>query len=341
MIPVLRQAHTLLAEQLAQLRTLAERTRRDIESQSNLLRLAEREVDEVATQQRNAVARKLPGAPQLTRRVADMRARCTELGEALQGNQHALKQLEQLIRQIDMSSGTLAEQSGPSSDPWALALRAQIIQGREDERLRLAREVHDGPAQVLANALMLLETSYGLARQGNTERLTTMLDNARTSVREGMQDVRQFIADLRPGTLTEHGLSVAIADYVRQYANTYGTRIATDIEPLPRLPGDVETVLYRIMQEALQNAHKYARNAPMQLRLTASGGGIRLYIRDEGPGFDIHEVARRAGRSNWGLASMHERAELIGAKLMVASRPGYGTEISVVLSHELARHHSA
>jgi two-component system sensor histidine kinase DegS len=116
--------------------------------------------------------------------------------------------------------------------------------------------------------------------------------------------------------------------------NTYATPVQIDIEPLPRLAEDVELVLYRIMQEALQNAAKYARGAVLTVRLIQQNGRLVLTIRDEGPGFDPHEVARRAGRSNWGLTSMRERAEMVGARLTVASRTGHGTEVTVVIPLE-------
>ena len=161
-----------------------------------------------------------------------------------------------------------------------------------------------------------------------------MLDRMRDSTREGMLEVRRFIADLRPGAMEEHGLAAALADYIRGYINAYDARVTLDIEPLPRLPRESEIVLYRIVQEALQNAHKYARGAQVIIRLARQAGMLRLSIRDDGPGFDPHEVARRAGRSNWGLMSMRERAELIGARFSVASSPGHGTEVIISLPIE-------
>jgi two-component system sensor histidine kinase DegS len=110
--------------------------------------------------------------------------------------------------------------------------------------------------------------------------------------------------------------------------------VTLDTGPLPQLPRESEIVLYRIVQEALQNAHKYARGAQVIIRLARQDGMLRLSIRDDGPGFDPHEVARRAGRSNWGLMSMRERAELIGARFSVASSPGHGTEVTVSLPVE-------
>jgi two-component system sensor histidine kinase DegS len=332
---VLREAHTIVAEQLDRLRALAEDTRRHGATLGGALRQAERQLDEALLQQRSATQWRAPAAKALKERVAALRARHDAVEQEAHANQHALKQLEQLIRQFEMSSGALTgADEGGGSDPWVLALRAQIIHGREEERQRLAREVHDGPAQVLANSLMLLESSYTLAQQSGVEKLATMLDRLRETTREGLTEVRRFIADLRPGALDEHGLGSALADYIRSYNNAYAGRATLEAEPLPRLPREAEIVLYRMVQEALQNAHKYARGASVVVRLAQHGGRLHLTIRDDGPGFDPHEVARRAGKSNWGLTSMRERAELIGAQFSVASRPGHGTEVSVILPLE-------
>ena len=329
---VLRQAHSIVAEQLTRLRDLAAQTRRAGAALSSALRQAERQLDEAAIQHRSAIERGAASAEPLARREAELRAKCDQLAQDLQANQHALRQLEQLIRQIEMSSDALIEAGdGNAADPWALALRAQVIHGREEERVRLAREVHDGPAQVLANTLMLLETSYTLAQQAGTEKLLATLDRMREATREGLQEVRRFIADLRPGKIEEHGLVAAIQEYLRGYANTYGASVSLEADPLPRLPGEVEIVLYRIVQEALQNVHKHARGAMVMVRIARQGRQLQLTIRDDGPGFDPHEVVRRAGRSSWGLTSMRERAELIGAQFTVASHPGHGTEVTVVL----------
>ena len=332
---VLHEAHGIVTEQLTRLRDLADNTRRTSETLSATLRQVERQLDEVTLQRRAAVERKLAVPQHVRSREADLRAGCEKLAHDLRANQHALKQLEQLIRQIEMSSGALIDADDSSTaDPWVLALRAQVIHGREEERVRLAREVHDGPAQVLANSLMLLETCYNLAQQTGAEKLVEMLDRMREATREGLRDVRRFIADLRPGQIEEHGLAAAVAEYLRGYANAYAVQVHLEAEPLPRLPNEVQIVLYRIIQEALQNAHKYARGAAVTVRFTRQNGRLHLSIRDDGPGFDVHEVARRAGRSSWGLTSMRERAEMIGARFTVTSRPGHGTDVSVVLSLE-------
>jgi two-component system sensor histidine kinase DegS len=332
---VLREAHTIVAEQLARLRALAENTRRNGATLGTALRQVERQLDEALLQQRSASQWRAPAFKALKERSAEIRGRHEVLERDVRANQHALKQLEQLIRQIEMSSGALTgAEEGNVSDPWVLALRAQIIHGREEERQRLAREVHDGPAQVLANSLMILESSYTLAQQTGVEKLITMLDRMRSATKEGLQEVRRFIADLRPGALEDQGLATALADYIRGYNDAYAGRAALEAEPLPQLPRESAIVLYRIVQEALQNVHKYARGANVAIRLARQGSHLHLVIRDDGPGFDPHEVARRAGKSNWGLTSMRERAELIGARFGVASSPGHGTEVTVIVPIE-------
>jgi two-component system, NarL family, sensor histidine kinase DegS len=236
------------------------------------------------------------------------------------------------VRQIDMSSATLSGGAeGEPDDPWVQALRAQVIMGREEERNRLAREVHDGPAQVLANALMGLERSQILLAEGRHERLSGLLAQMSESAREGLYEVRGFIADLRPARLDEQGLIGALQEYIRRYRDRVNTSVSFETEPLPRLPAETEIVLYRVVQESLQNARKHARGAPIHVALSVRQSRLNLTVRDEGPGFDPREVARRAGRESWGLTSMRERAELIGARFVVSTRPGHGTEVAISL----------
>ncbi|GAB4442848.1 MAG: sensor histidine kinase [Chloroflexi bacterium OHK40] len=329
---LLESAQAIVAEQSARLRELHSSARLRLAELEGEVRLAERQLDEVAIQRRFAAERDLPAAAALAERERAVRASHEAASRAYEGLRRALRQLDQLASQIDMSSATLSGAAeGDRADPWVQALRAQAIMGREEERTRLAREVHDGPAQVLANALMGLERCQSLLAEGRTERLGEMLRQLGENAHEGLREVRGFIADLRPGKLDEQGLVGALQEYVRRYHATVNTAVTFDADPLPRLPAETEIVLYRIVQESLQNARKHARGAPVHVVLAQRQGQLTLTIRDEGPGFDPREVARRAGRESWGLTSMRERAELIGARFVVTSRPGHGTEVTVTL----------
>jgi two-component system, NarL family, sensor histidine kinase DegS len=330
---LLDAAHAIVAEQVTRLRNLIEPARKRVEQLDTELRQAERAMDELVTQQRFAVERGQTPPPALAERERAIRTAYDALAREQQSLKRALRQLDQLARQIDMSSSTLSGAAeGEASDPWAQALRSQVITGREEERIRLAREVHDGPAQVLANALMGLERSRTLLNEGKLAKVSEMLDRLSENAREGLAEVRRFIADLRPGKLEQEGLAVALTDYVRRYHDAINPRVTFESDTLPRLPAETEIVLYRIVQEALQNAHKHARGAPIHVLIICQSGHLSLTIRDEGPGFDPRVVARRAGRESWGLLSMRERAEMVGAKLTVTSSPGHGTEVQIVMA---------
>ncbi|MCX7789204.1 MAG: histidine kinase [Chloroflexaceae bacterium] len=328
---LLEAAHAIVAEQIARLRGLHTSAQRELARLEAEVRRSERQLDELIIQARFASERGQVSATTLAERQRRLRAAHEALTREYEQMRRALRQLDQLVRQIDMSSATLEGGEGETSDPWVQALRSQVIMGREEERARLAREVHDGPAQVLANALMGLERCQTLLAERRLERLHEMLGQLSENAREGLREVRGFIADLRPGKLEEQGLGNAIREYVQRYRDTVNVPVSLDLDPLPRLPAEAEIVLYRIVQESLQNARKHAPGAPVHIVLTRRGERLVLLIRDEGPGFDLREVARRAGRESWGLTSMRERAEMIGASFVVTTRPGHGAEVAVSL----------
>lgn len=329
---LLRAAHTIVAGQQMQLRALIDTAQQRLNQLEQDLRQSERWLDEVVVQHRFAAERQLPTEKQLAARDAELRSTHEALLHDYNELRRAQKQLDQLVRQIDMSSTTLTGQlDGEPADPWMQALRSQIITGREEERARLAREVHDGPAQVLANSLMGLERCRTLLESQRLEQLATLLDRLRDASTEGLAEVRRFIADLRPGRLNEQGLVGAIQEYIRRYRDTVNNKVTLEADSLPRLNADSEIVLYRIVQESLQNAHKHARSAPIHVILQQRADRLLLLVRDEGPGFEPRRVARKAGRDSWGLTSMRERAELIGARFTVTSSPGHGTEVRVEL----------
>lgn len=329
---LLASAHAIVAEQLDRLRALHQSAVQRLTTIDVELRQAERQLDEANMQQRFAADRGLPVSPTAEERTRQLRITNETLQREHEGLRRAVRQLDQLVRQIDMSSATLSGNAeGDVADPWVQALRAQAIMGREEERFRLAREVHDGPAQVLANSMMGLEHCRTLLQGARLERLGEVLSQLSDASREGLTEVRQFIADLRPGKLDEQGLVIALGDYIRRYRDAVSATVSFEADPLPRLPAETEIVLYRIVQESLQNARKHARGSAVHVTLTVRQNQLRLTIRDEGPGFDTRVVARRAGRESWGLTSMRERAELVGARFIVTSRPGHGTEVTVSL----------
>lgn len=327
---ILGTASTMMSDLLIHLRAEATQLRERHTKAAAQSRQIRRSIDEIAVQRSFAEQLGSPNLGRIRQQESDLRARVGAVDSEANHTAEALKRLEQLIRQTEMSSTSLAGSTvqGNASDPWALALRGQIVHGREEERVRLAREVHDGPAQVLANVLMGLEHAINL-HTSQHPKLPEFLDELRTAARQGLHEVRGFIADLRPGAL-EQGLPSALAEYVRSYQRTTTVTVNLDLHAWPsHIPAETEIVLYRIVQEALQNINKHARSATVLIRSFQRDAELVMVIRDDGPGFDPREVLRRSGKESWGLTSMRERIALVGGHFAIASRPGAGTEVTL------------
>lgn len=328
---ILQNANANIASALNELRAETERLRQHHAARAAEERQVRRALDEMAVQRTFAEQMNSPALGRMRQQEAEQRARIGALEQETIQAAEALKRLEQFVRQLEMSSTSLsgAPQTA-ASDPWALALRGQIIHGREEERVRLAREVHDGPAQVLANVLMGLEHAINL--QGSQHpKLPEFLGELRAAARQGLHDVRGFIADLRPGALSQgQGFPAAVAEYVQQYTRTTNIQVMLDLQEWPSsVSSEIEIVLYRVVQESLQNINKHAKHAEVRIRSVYRGEELYLVIKDNGPGFDPREVARRTGKESWGLTSMRERVGLVGGQFSIASRPGAGTEVTL------------
>jgi signal transduction histidine kinase len=198
----------------------------------------------------------------------------------------------------------------------------RIVSAQESERRRLARELHDETGQALTSILLglrRLEESLGDEGRGQVAEL-------RELVVETLHDVRRLAVELRPKALDDFGLVPALERLTQAFAEQ--TRIAVDFEsalPEGRLGPDVETALYRIVQEALTNVVKHAKASRVSVLLTRRDGSVAAVIEDDGTGFDPGEV----GGSSFGLVGMRERIELLDGRLRVESRPGAGTTLVV------------
>jgi two-component system sensor histidine kinase DegS len=205
-----------------------------------------------------------------------------------------------------------------------------VIEAQEAERSRLAREVHDGPAQALSNAIFqvehverLVESDPALAR--------SELRFLRELLRRELGDVRSFISELRPPRLEEVGLNGSIHDVVEQMRTLTGLPIDASLEAESNaLGGGAQTVVLRVVQEALQNVRKHAAASSASVATRIEGRDWVVEVRDDGRGFDPGAVAAH-GRRNYGLQFMRERAELIGARLDVRSRPDGGTVVRLAI----------
>lgn len=209
-------------------------------------------------------------------------------------------------------------------------LAGMVIRAQEDERGRVARELHDEANQLLAALMTTVDVAESIAARSGHDDLVVALARLRRLAGTALTDLQRIATELRPAALDEFGLIPALQRHVRD--RTEGTRLHGEVAVegrRRRLPGSVEVALYRIAQEALANVQKHADAGSVHLRLRFLAGEVRLDVSDDGAGFDGAPVAAGdRGRLRLGLAGMRERAGIVGGQVEVSSRPGGGTRIS-------------
>jgi two-component system, NarL family, sensor histidine kinase DegS len=246
---------------------------------------------------------------------------------ALRGNVATAVQLVRAFR--EQFSGDRAFQ--PIQETADIRLQQAMNAAREDERRRLAREVHDGPAQVMANAIFAIEIAEQVARRA-PEQVADELTRVRALLKDGVAEIRRFMFDLRPAMLQDQGLGPTLKRYVDDYNRFFAKRVSLEMaDPLPLMTSEQELTIFRIVQEALQNIHKHAGVDEAAISLDHLGQRLDLTIEDRGKGFHPTSNLSRPG-SGAGLPGMRERAKLIGAELAVESTPGAGTHLHLSMT---------
>lgn len=202
-----------------------------------------------------------------------------------------------------------------------------MTQAQEEERLRIARELHDETAQELVNVVRKLEGLSDIAAPGLAQPIQEILDLTRSIV----QAVRRYSRDLRPFVLDDLGLLAAIEDAVEDIDHRLpqGARLQVTGEPR-RVDGPVELALFRIAQEALRNVESHGSATSTTVELDFTEEGIRLSVTDDGVGFsppkNLSDLARMG---KLGVVGMKERAELVSGRFELRSAPGRGTQVVV------------
>lgn len=222
------------------------------------------------------------------------------------------------------------DQQGMQPSAGDQVMWAQIIMGQEAERARLAREIHDGPAQVLANTVMRLQLVEQMQKH-KPEEVPGELARIKSTLQESMKEVRRFIFDLRPASLTDAGLLPTLRQYTRDYSEQFNVPVELNLPENLVLSSNQELVVFRVIQEALQNIHKHAEATSITISVQRRPGGpVVAVINDDGKGFQT-KGGHRSRHSSSGLVSMKERAATVGGTLKIDSIPGAGTTITLTL----------
>lgn len=210
----------------------------------------------------------------------------------------------------------------------------RIVSAQEAERKRIARELHDGTGQTL--------TALGLGLAAAAERIESdpaavrkQLGDMKHMNAQVLQEVHEVISDLRPSVLDNLGLIPALRSHINTFETRSGIQTQLTVQGKGvRLAPEVETTIFRIVQESLTNVVRHSAADSVQVQLQFGQSGVELSIRDDGRGFDVAQaLAGEDGRAAWGLLGIQERASLIGGTAALDSAPGQGTTVRVSIPH--------
>jgi PAS domain S-box-containing protein len=201
----------------------------------------------------------------------------------------------------------------------------------EAERNRIARDLHDGPVQGVSAASLSLEAALLMIKAGDTDRGTEILTKIRKELAEEADGLRGLMSGLRPPLLEERGLIPAIRETLARFGTEHGIRTEFSGTVGAEIPDDLETLAYRVVQEALSNAAKHAQAAHVAVAVELDQVQLRVEITDDGVGFDSARAREFLQMGRVGLASMRERVELASGTFVVRSTPGRGTTIVATL----------
>jgi signal transduction histidine kinase len=230
-------------------------------------------------------------------------------------NAHLFARVESLLAQARMRETERAE------------LSRRVVSAEQDERRRLSLFLHDGPLQTMSGIAMMLDAVAEDTSTGKLESAISVLDTARERQRALVRSMRELSFALEPWVLRDRGFVAAVSALADELQRSHHVTIDLDVEPAAALPPDDQVFLYQIVREAVQNAVKHASPTAITVSVSGSpGAGYDVRVRDDGTGF---AGGPDDDLPHHGLASMRERAQILGAKLKVESVPGAGTTVEL------------
>jgi PAS domain S-box-containing protein len=209
-------------------------------------------------------------------------------------------------------------------------LSSSLLRAQEIERRNIARELHDEIGQALTGIQLNFQAIEPLLSDPNT---SAMLADSMATIERVLHQVRDLSLNLRPSVLDDFGLVAALNWLVKRQPQGTGLVIELEADPLePRPVADIETVCFRVTQEALTNAARHAKASRVRIELKKRETELELVIRDNGVGFDVPRAMQHsAAGSSMGLLGMYERVALVGGRIEITSAPAEGTRISAVV----------
>ncbi len=204
-------------------------------------------------------------------------------------------------------------------------LLQRLLVAQEEERRRIAQDLHDHAGQMMT--ALIIQLAHLVSRAESEDgAMAASLRKLHDLAQQGLDELRKLVYELRPSILDDLGLGPAVRWYADTYVRPAGLQTDVRIADLgDRLPQEVETVAFRIVQEAVTNALRHAQAIRLEIHVDIKGGSLLVMVRDDGVGFDPEDGNRE--RRTLGLHGMRERAQLVGGSLQILSVPGVGTTV--------------
>ena len=228
----------------------------------------------------------------------------------------------------DVTARTSAEDALRVSERLRRLALERMVQAQDEERTRIAADLHDDTIQAMTAALLRIDTALRRMRQGHAKEAVVA---ARQTLAEAVERTRKLTFDLRPQLLEGDGLAAALAQAARDAATTAGMQLSLDVD-VGHYDDAMESIVYRTIHEALANVKKHAKARWLEVSLHDDGGTITGRVADDGVGFDMPSTANRARAGHhFGADISQDRIRAAGGTYQVTSRPGAGTRVEFTL----------
>ncbi|ETT41607.1 MULTISPECIES: sensor histidine kinase [Paenibacillus] len=268
-------------------------------------------------------------------REAYLRNRRDELQMRVRSVENSVERAESIGSQMSVVLEYLSGELGQVTRIVESAKNRQmiglkIILAQEEERKRIAREIHDGPAQMLANLVLRTEIVERMLVKQEFGLVQAEVIDLKGQVRYSLEEMRKVIFNLRPMALDDLGLIPTLRKYVHDYEEK--TKIRTSFETRGkehRLSSAMEAAVYRLVQEGLSNAAKHAYPSYVLVEITYQAQLIKIVVKDNGLGFNVKKISEQANRESFGLVGMRERVELLEGRMEIQSAENQGTTIVI------------
>ncbi|MCU6792954.1 MULTISPECIES: sensor histidine kinase [Paenibacillus] len=290
---------------------------------------------ELATQMQTQLAMLREKELHLKARRDDLQKRIKNVDKQLERAESVVSQVNVVLEYLDGDLDQVTRLLESAKNRQLIGLK--IILAQEEERKRIAREIHDGLAQTLANVVLRTEIVERMLNRDTISSAKEELVDLKIQVRSGIEEVRKIIFNLRPMALDDLGLVPALRKFIQDYEEK--TKIRTKIELAgkeARLPSGMEVAIFRVVQEAFSNVLKHSQASHVTLELTYQQQMVKVTVKDNGIGFVVEQIDKKIDKgSHYGLMGMRERVELLEGRMEVESDVGAGAKVSMLIPIKL------